>query len=64
MATTYQEHRGNVAALQIALGRLRPDATPAERDAAIDEAEHQVDALATVLLHRLGAPTDRYPAAA
>ncbi|MFG3051872.1 hypothetical protein ACGFZP_13105 [Kitasatospora sp. NPDC048239] len=61
---TLQEQRDGIASMQIALGRLRPDATPAERDAVIDAAEHEAEALATTLLYRLGADTIRYPAAA
>ncbi|MEV8324541.1 hypothetical protein [Kitasatospora sp. NPDC056731] len=64
---TMQERRDGIASIEVALGRLRPDATAAERDAAIDEVLDANDDLAaahaTELLYRLGAG-NRYPAAA
>jgi hypothetical protein len=64
---TMQERYDGIVSVEIALGRLRPDATAAEREAAVDavldDLDHTVDARATDLYHRLGAG-DRYPAAA
>jgi hypothetical protein len=65
---TYEEHRDHIASIATTVGRLSPNASPAERDAFIDEAladqDHLVEAMATTLLYRLGADTIRYPAAA
>jgi hypothetical protein len=64
---TMQERRDGIASVEVALGRLRPDATAAEREAAVDrvldDLDFTVDARATELLYRLGAGRD-YPAAA
>ncbi|MEU8920334.1 hypothetical protein AB0D10_05260 [Kitasatospora sp. NPDC048545] len=64
---TMQERFDGIVSVEIALGRLRPDATPAEREAAVDAVldslNDTADARATELLHRLGAG-HRYPAAA
>ncbi|MFF0409091.1 hypothetical protein ACFYUY_01475 [Kitasatospora sp. NPDC004745] len=64
---TMQERFDGIASVEIALGRLRPDASPAEREAAInavlDANDNLVEARATELQHRLGAG-EHYPAAA
>ncbi|MFD0405578.1 hypothetical protein [Kitasatospora sp. NPDC127116] len=64
---TMQERFDGIVSVEVALGRLRPDATAVERDAAVnavlDANEDLVDAHATELLYRLGAGR-YYPAAA
>lgn len=63
---TYQEHRQNTGSMLIALNRVSRHATPAEINAAIDEAlaNQEIEAMATELLYRLGAGPIHYPAAA
>jgi hypothetical protein len=60
------EHREGVASVLAALGRIPATATPAEIDAAIEQALDDEDVLARSmeLLYRLGAGDLHYPAAA
>jgi hypothetical protein len=61
-----QEHRDGTASILTALGRIPATATPAEINAAVDQAiaDGEVDALSTELLYRLGAGDIYHPAAA
>lgn len=61
---TMHQHRKNTATLLTTVGHLNPDATPAQRDAAADLTDDQVEAMATELLYRLGAGEIHHPAAA
>jgi hypothetical protein len=66
--STYRERRDRIASIEIALGHLSPNATPAEREAAIDAVldagDHEVEARSAELLYRLGAGGIYHPAAA
>jgi hypothetical protein len=61
-----QEHRDGTASILTTLGRIPATATPAEINAAVEQAiaDGEVDALSTELLYRLGAGDLHYPAAA
>lgn len=63
---TMDEHRRSTGSILTALGRIPASASPAEIDAAIEQAldDGTVDALSTELLYRLGAGDLHYPAAA
>ncbi|MEU6233837.1 hypothetical protein [Kitasatospora sp. NPDC047058] len=64
---TYQEYLDGIESMATARGWIRPDSSPAERAAAVEEllseGDNNVVAMATTLLHQLGGG-DRYPAAA
>jgi hypothetical protein len=64
---TMQERYDGIASVERAAGRLRPDASPAEVEAAIaaalDDHDFTIEARATELEYRAGAGV-RYPAAA
>jgi hypothetical protein len=62
---TMIERQQNTATLLIALGQLDPNATPAERQAAIQAlTDAEIDAWTDELLARLGHPDYRQQAAA
>jgi hypothetical protein len=62
---TMNERRENTATLLVSLGEIRPDATPAERDAAVQAlTDANIDDRCDKLLARLGHPDYKHPAAA
>ena len=64
MPTTEQRRR-NTATVLTTLGQLPADATPAQRDAAVNALTNQeIDGWCDELLARLGHPDYRQPAAA
>lgn len=57
---TMIQRRENTATLLTALGELDPNATPAEREAAVNAlTDDQISAMADLLLARLGHPDYR-----